>query len=394
MSQDKNTLPRVYPAERVSGGFVCRFSWWDQDGKRRRGRGYGLTPKEAAFDATSRWWLEVRRVRDILHGRAAAPEEPKLTLVALVNESVKTLQMAQRPKQVRTSLHYMAKYWAGWCLSCSYLNDEACARLDAGIELRAKACKRCGGKLLGTVTIDQIRPAHCNGVLAAVSGRAKAPKPATVNRIRGAAAVIFRFAVSNELLDEAPTDRAHRRLEPKTLPRVMSGPDALAMVGKLDVEWRLFILLMLCAGLRLGEARQLRAADVELDRSRIIVRRGGADGTPKGDKERVVPIVSSRLRLALQAAVRRPGTTTVVGGRIDPRGAISRACEAADVAAPTRHGLRHWFCSAALAMRVPLPVVKGWMGHSEISVTDRYAHALAPSDAIAALLDELGPHAR
>lgn len=167
------------------------------------------------------------------------------------------------------------------------------------------------------------------------------------------------------------------------------GPDALAMVRMVDEEWRLFVLLMLCAGLRLGEARQLHRDHVELGRHLITGRRGGADGSPKGNKERVVPIVSSRLRLPLQEAARR-SDSTVVGGRVDPRGAIRRASEAAGIDAPTNHGLRHWFCSAALAMRVPVPVVKGWMGHSEISVTDPYAHALAPSEAIAALVDELG----
>lgn len=78
----------------------------------------------------------------------------------------------------------------------------------------------------------------------------------------------------------------------------------------------------------------------------------------------------------------------------DPRKAIHRAAKLARVPVPTRHGMRHWFCSASLALGVPVTTVREWLGHSAVSVTDIYAHALAPSEAVRALLDLVGPHTR
>lgn len=41
-----------------------------------------------------------------------------------------------------------------------------------------------------------------------------------------------------------------------------------------------------------------------------------------------------------------------------------------------------------------MTTVREWLGHSAVSVTDIYAHALAPTEAVRALLDLIGPHTR
>lgn len=283
--KDRNRVPVLdKTCARRKGGFSIRLYYYDETGKRRSARAYGASCAEARQDARDRWWSEVRRVRDIFAGRIA-PERPstRVTFAELVAASMPTLRLAQRPRQVRTTVHYMARFWAPCCPSCGRINEGAYERANEGLTVVAESCAECHAPLLGATPIGEITTALCNRVLSSTRGMVA---DSTLNRVASAAAAVFRHAVDAEWLASAPTDGVRRMTEGRKVRPLISGAEALALAKALEEPWRPFVLLMLCAGLRLTEARLLRPVDLELDRGLIVVRLGGAGDSPKSGHQR------------------------------------------------------------------------------------------------------------
>lgn len=139
-------------------------------------------------------------------------------------------------------------------------------------------------------------------------------------------------------------------------------------------DWcRLPVLLMVDAGLRAGEAFGLRACDVDLPRGVIYV-------TGKGNKERIIPIATSRLRVALEDAARSCGgdgylTINRRTGRPyrQIRGALASAGMRAGIAQHVYpHLLRHTFGTLATAVDVTQASLQSMMGHSSPATTAIY----------------------
>ena len=122
-------------------------------------------------------------------------------------------------------------------------------------------------------------------------------------------------------------------------------------------------------------------------------------GTTKSGRGRSVPL-TSRARAALTAILASPVHTRLLAmaaGRKDlPSAWMGRhfrtACARARIQGVTLHTLRHTCASRLVQAGVSLYVVKEWLGHSSITVTERYAH-LAPKnlEAAAAALEQLRP---
>lgn len=167
-------------------------------------------------------------------------------------------------------------------------------------------------------------------------------------------------------------------------------------------------------GLRLGELRALRWADVDFAKHTIFVRRnlpaGGAEGPPKSGKVRSVPLIDDAAR-ELERLSRREHFTgpddrvfcTELGGVIDDGPLRDRFYAALCAAGLGRmrdkadpivfHDLRHTF--GTLAVQVwPLHDVQGYMGHADISTTMIYVHhvpkATAASELQALVAAEIG----
>lgn len=397
---DRNRLPVLYKPERRAHGYAVAFAYYDETDTRRRSRGYGETPAAARADAARRWHEAVELVRDIRAGRrtrqtASGP----MTLRELACDALPALAGAQKPRQLDSTARYLARYWCGWCPTCRSTTADAyrwtSGQSGRSVEAVGAGRCRCGGALLGERPIADITTADVNGLLAAAltcdRPGAKGPiKPATVNRIRAAGSVAFRHAVEGRRLDRSPVEFSRRQREGRKVISVPSGADIAALLGGVDRQWAPMVASMALGGLRLGEAQALRHADVELHRGRIVVRRSRA-GETKSGHHRIVPIVSSVLADALElAAADRPDG--LVAGGVEPHGAIRRAAMGAGIPVPNRHRLRHFFTSAVLALGAPVPLVKSWMGHSTIEVTDGYAHLLTPSPELRALFDRIGPY--
>lgn len=140
------------------------------------------------------------------------------------------------------------------------------------------------------------------------------------------------------------------------------------------------IILALNTGMRRGELFDLEFSDVDMAKSRVVVRGQIA----KSGKTRHIPLNTSA-HSALQRWFKFTGERTglifsspVTGRRFNNiNTAWSNLMERAEIGEFRFHDLRHTFASK-LAMRgVDLYTVKELLGHSSIETTQRYAH-LAP----------------
>ncbi len=157
---------------------------------------------------------------------------------------------------------------------------------------------------------------------------------------------------------------------------------------------RAIFITAVMTGLRKGELVALRWRDVDWEARRVRVRRSytyGEFSTPKSRRSsRSVPMTAE-----LVIELRRLGNQTIwrddddlvfahpdTGGII-PKANISRRLSAALRAAGIEdhrfHDLRHTFGTRMAAAGVPLRTLQEWLGHRDITTTQRYAD-YAPSE--------------
>jgi integrase len=202
-------------------------------------------------------------------------------------------------------------------------------------------------------------------------------------------ASVLRAAVTTGVLAMMPA--VPREKESPKLPDAPSLDEARKIV-ELATDWfKSATALAVFAGLRSGEVRALRVADVDLAQGAIRVRRTySADqlvGGGKGGKERVVP-VAAPLAPVLAEAMRNklPGAHIVTNARglVPSRRRLYHRLQsllaANDMPPRSFHSLRHCFGSALLANGASVEVTRLLLGHSRLTTTSRYLHA-QPSEA-------------
>ncbi|MCB9530068.1 MAG: tyrosine-type recombinase/integrase [Myxococcales bacterium] len=344
------------PVSLANGRFSCRFRYVDHTGERKSVTVRGHTAHEARHNAERACAEAVQRAEALRRGEHTGPSP---TFAEVAAEALPTTIAArQKPKQRHHTRMYLERWW--------YPH-------------------------VGDKPIDRITAADCNAVVAAARG---VVKDATCNRILCAGAVVFRHAEASDLIDRIPTARATRLREGRKIPIIYSAPELLAVIEALDAAWLPFVGLMALAGLRKTEAMEIRRGDVDLDNGQIIVRCGDA-GTKSGH-DRLVPILSSALHTALETALERtPGRRARLVEQNDPRKAMNRAARAAGVdKVVSPHRLRHGFASLVHAGGVKqrgasVRAVQAWLGHSTLSVTERYTHLARPTPEADLLFDRL-----
>ncbi len=150
------------------------------------------------------------------------------------------------------------------------------------------------------------------------------------------------------------------------------------------------VLLTFNTGLRRGEVLQLRWADVDLLQRKLIVRGDNA----KSGKTRHIPLNNEALTTLQQWRSDSKSTEWVFTGHDGERmravkTSWKRVLRSAAISDFRWHDLRHHFASRLVMKGVDLNTVRELLGHSDLTMTLRYAH-LSPehkSDAVAKLCD-------
>jgi site-specific recombinase XerD len=263
----------------------------------------------------------------------------------------------------------------------------------------------------------QARPEPTAGDRVVSIGKARGAAPSTMNRRVAAARGLFEYAVMCGLVGQNPVPaprrssglRARRsgllghvggrrtagpaRLvrQDRPLPETVDAADIEVFLADLNTHRdRAITLVMLLGGLRAGEVRGLRLADVDMGRRQVTV-------VGKGNKTRVVPIdrpffteVRAYLDLERPRGLATPECFVVLRGPTTGQAMteaglrkIFRTHRARTGALRVRpHRLRHTFGTDLAAAGIDVLVLRELMGHAHVETTTAYVH-LAP-DVIAA----------
>jgi integrase len=200
-----------------------------------------------------------------------------------------------------------------------------------------------------------------------------------------------------ELITRIPEIQLPRK---RTIEEYLTRKQTRALIEAAEPLFRDLILVAVRTGLRLGELRELRVGDLDLERARLRVARQRTQADeitlPKGGKKRTVQLPPDAVAVLSKRVAgldrdelvfcKPPGYRAP--HRIEPpaRGgepwspkdvfnAVQRAGEAAGIERSVGvHALRHTFATQAVAAGVPLSVVSRQLGHADIQTTMRYAH--------------------
>ena len=239
----------------------------------------------------------------------------------------------------------------------------------------------------------------------------------TQNQAKSALLFLYREVLAIEL---PWLDHVERAKTPARLPVVLTVPEVVRVLGRLDGVHEVLGRLLYGTGMRIMEGVRLRVKDVEFSRREILIRDG------KGQKDRV-SVLPNGLMDSLQAQIalartlhqadlaagyghvwlphalerKYPNAATSWGWQyvfpapfrsVDPRSGVVRRHHLGDQAfqramrqavrdagidkPATPHTLRHSFATHLLDSGYDIRTVQELLGHSSVSTTMIYTHVL------------------
>lgn len=219
--------------------------------------------------------------------------------------------------------------------------------------------------------------------------------PKTINNHLGALSKILHSAVEWNELDTIPVMKPLKGLSKET--RTLTDEECSRLLSDHTAPvWRLMVLVGLNTGLRLGELSGLRWENIDFDQHTINVKQSIVRGritSPKNHKSRIIPMTKT-LDDVLYAIKKSSGWVFEQSDddlNVAKRAAdgLARMCKRAGIKRIGWHALRHTFATQ-LAMRgVSLYYIQKLLGHSSITMTERYSHFSSDvlHDAVAVLND-------
>ena len=198
--------------------------------------------------------------------------------------------------------------------------------------------------------------------------------------------ILLRYACDRGILLDNAAETFKRRKQPKSIVDLPSRPEFQTLVKTLREAplsvasgATAMVEFLAYSGMRVGEAREVRFRDVNLELGSVLVT-GGELGT-KNHQERSIPLFPSLRNLFVRIVKARPVTDS--NARIfdiaSPRGAMKLACKRAGLKQFSVHCLRHFFASNAIESGINFKVISEWLGHSDggILVAKTYGHMRA-----------------
>jgi integrase len=126
-----------------------------------------------------------------------------------------------------------------------------------------------------------------------------------------------------------------------------------------------FIRFLAFSGCRLSEAKEVKWADVDLDRGFIRVKNAKRKITSNKSETRLVPIIDEMRELITRLKQAAPQPTDAVCRVFECEKSLTRACNVLGIDRITHHDLRHLFATRCIESGVDIPTVSRWLGHSD-----------------------------
>ena len=210
--------------------------------------------------------------------------------------------------------------------------------------------------------------------------------PASVNRYRALASLIFRLGIENGKVKENPARVVKPRLVNNARTRWLAPQEEVRLRASIEaryIEHMPELELALNTGLRLSEMYGLTWENVSMSRRVLTIPRS------KNGETRHVPLNTTAVSVLLELLKRGDGTGRVIRNAkglplSDPRHWFEPSLRAAKIRNFSWHCLRHTFASRLVMAGVDLRTVQELLGHKSIAMTVRYSH-LAPAHTLAAV---------
>ncbi|MBF0406486.1 MAG: site-specific integrase [Candidatus Riflebacteria bacterium] len=146
-------------------------------------------------------------------------------------------------------------------------------------------------------------------------------------------------------------------------------------------EFEPVFVLALYSGMRLGELKQLKRRDVDLEAKTILICNSK---TMKDVKSSIRTIdIHDDLFPTLKQICKGKSNNDLLLPKLTskspfwPRDVMRHACDTLEIPYKRFHGLRHTFVTFALASGLSIRDTMDLVGHSNLETTQRYAHAAA-----------------
>ena len=234
------------------------------------------------------------------------------------------------------------------------------------------------GKLherIGHIRYDRLTPEKIDEVLGQL--KASGLKDSTCNRYRSFISSVFTHGIAIGRCASNPCAKVKRFREMAGRTRFLKDDEEAKLKRELTDEQEAEVLLAMHTGMRRGEQWGLKWCDVDMEpdgktgRAHVIGKTGPRDvrinkdamlallrlKEISGDQERVIPAANKA-----KAAQR------------DWRTWFAAACKRSGVRGFVWHDLRHTFASRLVMNGADLVAVMEFMGHSDLKMTQRYAH--------------------
>jgi len=227
-------------------------------------------------------------------------------------------------------------------------------------------------RALGTKCLAEIRPLDVENYKIE---RLQKAKPATVNREVALLKRMFNLAYQWDFALENPVKGVKLLREDNLIERILQPEEEPLLFAEAHPDLRPILVAALNTGMRLGELLSLQWPDVNLPQRVITVRK------TKNGRLRRIPINNPLLHTLASLKQQLPQSEYVFPSprsgqrRRSVRTAFEAARRRAGLTDLRFHDLRHTFATRLVAAGVDLVTVKELLGHQDISMTLRYAHA-------------------
>jgi site-specific recombinase XerD len=215
--------------------------------------------------------------------------------------------------------------------------------------------------------------------LAEIDGRT----PATVARKLSAASGFFRYALNEDVIGRNPVAAVRRpKVGSDTQSTGLDRDELASLISAArndGLRTHALVLLLAFNGLRISEALDADASDLDVERGHRVLRI-----TRKGGKKSTIPLAprtSEALDAYLSARTTGPLFSTSTGARLDQPAVWRTLRRLATTAVPAKatslhpHDLRHAFVTLSLDAGASLRDVQDAAGHADPRTTRRYDRA-------------------